>query len=387
MADGFKVINTRPGRPIGVGMLGYGSMGRAHSTALQQVPQLLPLSPRLVALCGRNEGAVAQAAERYGFEGYYTDWRQLVADDRIELFCNLAPNSAHLEPCILAAQASKHVLCEKPLARTAPEAKVMLDAVTKAGVKHMTAFNLRFIPAVRYVRELIQGGALGRIYHVRAHYLSESHHPYKQTPMRWRLSKAESGSGVLGDLGSHMIDLARFLVGEISTVSGMLKTFIDERPIGGTGQRAKVDVDDAFVATLAFASGAIGTVEATKFAAGHTSQRSLEINGEQGSIRLDLERPNEVELFWAGESKGFQRVMVSERSLPSAAPWWPSGGTVATEHTYLFQMAHFLDCIERGAPVDPLGATFLDGYRVAAVCDAIIEAAESRRLVDVVYEA
>lgn len=387
MADGFTTISTQPPRSIGIGMLGYGSMGRAHSTALRQVPQLLPITPRLVALCGRQPDAVAKAAHRYGFEGYYTDWRQMIEDERIELFSNLAPNGAHAEPCILAAQAGKHLLCEKPLARTAPEAKAMLDAVTKAGVKHLTAFNLRFIPAVRYVRGLIQGGALGRVYHLRAHYLSESHHPYKQSAMRWRMSKAESGSGVLGDLGSHMIDLARFLVGEISTVGGMLKTFIDQRPIGGTGEMAKVDVDDAFVATLAFANGAIGTVEATKFAAGHPSQRYMEINGELGSVRLDLERLNEVELFWTGESKGFQRVMVTERSLPSAAPWWPSGGQIATEHTYLFQMAHLLDCIATGAPVEPLGATFLDGYRVAAVCDAIIEASESRRLVDVIYEA
>lgn len=387
MADGFQTIERTSGRPIGVGMLGYGSMGHAHSNALRQVHLMGLVSPRLVALCGRNEAAVAEAAQRYGFEGYYTDWRRLIADERIELFCNLAPNSAHAEPCILAAQAGKHVLCEKPLARTAEEAKAMLDAVTKAGVKHLTAFNLRFIPAVRYVRELIQGGALGRIYHVRAHYLSESHHPYKKSPMRWRLSKEESGSGVLGDLGSHMIDLARFLVGEISTVGGMLKTFIDERPIGGTGEMAKVDVDDAFVATLAFANGAIGTLEATKFAAGYPSGRFLEINGERGSVRLDLERPNEVELFWPGKSQGFERVIVTQRSLPSAAPWWPSGGQIATEHTYLFQMAHLLDCIQSGAPVEPLGATFLDGYRVAAVCDAIIEASESRRLVDVVYEA
>lgn len=387
MADGFQAIERTKGRPIGIGMLGYGSMGKAHSTALHQVPQLLPIQPRLVALCGRNEGAVAKAAQQYGFDGYYTDWRHLIEDERIELFCNLAPNSAHAEPCILAAQAGKHILCEKPLARTAEESKAMLDAVTKAGVKHLTAFNLRFIPSVRYVRGLIQAGALGRIYHCRAHYLSESHHPYKKSPMRWRLSKAESGSGVLGDIGSHMIDLARFLIGEISTVGAMLKTFIDERPIGGTGEMAKVDVDDAFVATLAFANGAIGTVEATKFAAGYPSGRFLEINGEQGSVRLNLERPNEVELFWAGRSQGFERVIVTERSLPSAAPWWPSGGQVATEHTYLFQMAHLLDCIATGAPVDPLGATFLDGYRVAAVCDAIIEAAESRRLVEVIYEA
>jgi predicted dehydrogenase len=387
MRHGFKAIHAQSNRSIGVGMLGYGSMGRAHSNALRQVPLILPITPRLVALCGRNEAAVAQAAQAYGFAGYYTDWRPLVEDERIELFCNLGPNSVHAEPCILAAQAGKHVLCEKPLARTAPEAKAMLDAATKAGVKHMTAFNLRFIPAVQYARSLIQGGALGRIYHFRAVYLSESHHPYKQTAMRWRLSKAESGSGVLGDLGSHMIDLARFLVGEISTVGGMLKTFIDRRPVPGTNELAPVDVDDAFVATLAFAGGAIGTLEATKFAAGHTSQRMLEINGEKGTIRIDLERMNELEVFWAGESQGFQRVMVTARSMPAAAPWWPAGGLIATEHTYLYQWAHLLGCMASGAPVDPGGATFLDGYRAAAVCDAIIEAAESRRLVDVKYEA
>jgi predicted dehydrogenase len=383
----FKRVSATPNREIGIGMLGYGSMGRAHSNALHQLPLVLPIAPRLVALCGRSEAAVAKATQEYGFEGYYTDWRQLVADERIELFSNLGPNSAHAEPCILAAQAGKHVLCEKPLARTAPEAKAMLDAVVKAGVQHMTAFNFRFFPVVQHARSLIAGGALGQIYHFRAIYLSESHHPVKKTPMRWRLSKAESGSGVLGDLGSHIIDIARYLVGEISTVGGMLKTFIDQRPIKGTNEMAPVDVDDAFVATIAFVGGAMGTLEATKFAAGHKSQRLVEINGEKGTIRIDLERPNELELFWAGESQGFERILVGERGVPSAAPWWPAGGLIATDHTYLYQYAHFLGCIESGARVDPIGATFLDGYRAAAVCDAIIESAESRRLVDLQYEA
>lgn len=383
----MKTVDPTPTRSIGIGMLGYGSMGRAHSNALRQLPLMMPVAPHLVALCGRNEEAVASAAQAYGFDGYTTDWRALVEDERIHVFANLGPNAAHAEPCILAAEAGKHLLCEKPLARNAQEAKAMLDAVVKAGVQHMTAFNFRFFPVVQYAHQLIQEGALGRIYHFRATYLSESHHPYKQTPMRWRLSKAESGSGVLGDLGSHIIDIARFLVGEISTVGGTVRTFIDQRPIKGTDQLAPVDVDDAFVASIAFANGAIGTLEATKFAAGYKSQRMIEINGEKGTLRIDLERQNELEVFWTDRSQGFERILVGERSFAAAAPWWPAGGLIATEHTYLYQWAHFLGAVLNGGSVDSVGATFLDGYRAAAVCDAILESAESRRLVDVVYEA
>ncbi len=189
---------------IGVGMLGYAFMGKAHSNAFKKIPYMMyppPAVPKLVAVCGRNEEATRAAAVRFGYESYYTDWRAMLADDRVQLFDNGGPNDAHAEPCIAAAQAGKHILCEKPLARTAEEAKTMLDAVQKAGVKHMTAFNYRFVPAIRQMRKLIESGALGRIYHFRAAYLQEWIMPHYNMPMIWRLKKDVAGSGALGDLG------------------------------------------------------------------------------------------------------------------------------------------------------------------------------------------
>ena len=229
---GAKAEGTAP--EVGVGMLGYAFMGKAHTNAYKKIPYMMyppPAIPKLIAVCGRNEAAVAEAARRYGYEGYYTDWRKMLENDRIQLFDNGGPNDAHAEPCIEAAKAGKHVFCEKPLARNAQEAKTMLDAVTKAGVKHQVAFNYRFVPAIRQARNLIESGALGQIYHFRAVYLQEWIMPHYGTPMIWRLDKQVAGSGALGDLGAHIIDLGRFLVGEIKSVSAMTRTFITERPL------------------------------------------------------------------------------------------------------------------------------------------------------------
>ena len=271
---------------VGVGMLGYAFMGKAHSNAYKKIPYMMyppPAVPVLAAVCGRNEQAVAEAARRYGYAKYYTDWREMLKDDDVQLFDNGAPNALHAEPSIMAAQAGKHVLCEKPLGRNPEESKAMWDAVEKAGVKHMVAFNYRFVAAIRQARELIESGALGRIYHYRAIYLQEWIMPHYGTPMIWRLNKAEAGAGALGDLGSHIIDLGRYLVGEIESVGAMARTFIPERPLPD-GSTATVDVDDAFVATVGFANGAIGTLEATRFAAGRKNHEVIEINGEKGSL-------------------------------------------------------------------------------------------------------
>ena len=221
---------------VGIGMLGYAFMGKAHSNALKKLPYMIyppPAIPELVAISGRNEAAVSEAAQRFGYAAHYTDWRDMIADDRVQLFDNGGPNDAHAEPCIAAAKAGKHVFCEKPLGRNAEESKLMLDAVTKAGVKNMVAFNYRFVPAIVHARNLIASGALGRIYHFRASYLQEWIMPHFNTPMIWRLRKENAGSGALGDLGAHIIDLGRYLVGEMSSVSAMAKTFIKERAGGG----------------------------------------------------------------------------------------------------------------------------------------------------------
>ncbi|MXY92231.1 MAG: Gfo/Idh/MocA family oxidoreductase [Caldilineaceae bacterium SB0670_bin_27] len=376
---------------IGVGMLGYAFMGKAHSHAMLNIAHMMyppPALPRLVGIAGRDEHAVAEAARRYGYDGYYTDWRAMLDNDDIQLFDNGGPNDTHADPCILAAERGKHILCEKPLARTADEAQSMVEAVQKAGVKNMVAFNYRFVPAIRQIRKLVDSGLLGQIYHFRAVYLQEWVMAHYDLPMIWRLQKSVAGSGALGDLGAHIIDLGRYLVGEIKSVSGMTRTFIDERP-WDDGTMGKVDVDDAFTALLEFDNGAIGTVEASRFAAGRKNGQRLEINAEKASIVFNLERLNELEIFWVGdepaEAQGFRNVLVSEPFHPWWENWWPQGHMIGWEHTFVHEITHLLDCIVNDGDVSPIGADFVDGYRNAVICDAILESAASGRHVDCVY--
>ncbi len=371
---------------LGIGMLGYAFMGKAHTNAFKKIPYMMyppPAIPKLVALCGRNEEATRAAAERYGYEKVYTDWREMIADPAIQIFDNGGPNNIHAEPTIAAARAGKHVFCEKPLARTAAEAKTMLDAANAAGVKHMVAFNYRFVPAIRLAYELISSGKLGRIYHFRAVYLQEWIMPHYNTGMIWRTDKETAGSGALGDLGAHIIDLARFLCGEIKSVGALTKTFIPER----SGQ--KVEVDDAFVSVAEFENGAVGTLEASRFAGGNKNGEKLEINGEKGSIRFNMERMNELEVFWVGdepkETQGWRTVLVSESYHPWWSNWWPQGHIIGWEHTFIHEITHFLDCIVNDKDVAPFGANFEDGYRAAVVCDGILESAATRRIVDLKY--
>src|SRR5690242_1435546 len=256
---------------IGVGMLGYAFMGKAHSNAFRKVaylPTEESLSPRLVAIAGRNQDAVAEAAQRYGYERWTTDWQYVVSDERIGLFDNGGPNALHAEPTIAAAEAGKHVLCEKPLGRTADEAYDIWKRVAATGVKHLCGFNYRFVPAVRLARELIERGELGELRHFRGRYLQDwGDDPSLDT---WRFHPDEAGSGALGDLGTHVIDLARFLVGEIATVSGLVRTFVPGR-----------QVDDSLEVAVEFAGGTVGTIEATRLALGRRNALQWEINGSK----------------------------------------------------------------------------------------------------------
>jgi predicted dehydrogenase len=376
---------------VGVGMMGYAFMGKAHSNAMKKIPYMVyppPAVPKLVAIAGRDEDSVREAAQRYGYETYYTDWRDMVRDDRVQLFDNGGPNDVHSEPCIAAAQAGKHILCEKPLARTAKEAAAMLDAVTKAGVKHMVAFNYRYVPAIRQAYELIRSGALGEIYHFRAVYLQEWIMD-PNFPMVWRLEKGRAGSGTLGDLGAHIIDLARFLVGEPRRVSAMTKTFIKERPLANGTGTGTVSVDDAFISLMEFDNGALGTLEASRFCAGRKNHQVLEINGSKGSLSFNLERMNELDVFWKDEqpreTQGFHNVLVSEAYHPFWEYWWPQGHMIGWEHTFVHEIAHLLDAIANDKPIAPYGATFEDGYKNAVICDAIIESAEHQKHTDIHY--
>jgi predicted dehydrogenase len=377
---------------VGIGMLGYAFMGKAHSNAYKKIPYMMypPVAvPDLVAICGRDKDKVEEAQKRYGYRKFYTDWRKMLEDPEIKLIDNGGPNDAHAEPSIEAAKAGKHIFCEKPLARSAEEAKTMLDAVKKAKVKHQCAYNYRFVPAIRQAWDLIQSGKLGQIYHYRAVYLQEWIMPHYNTPLIWRLQKSQAGSGALGDLGAHIIDLGRFLVGEVKSVSAITKTFIQERArLDGKG-KGKVDVDDAFVSVLEFENGAIGTIEATRFAGGRKNYNCFEINAERGSIRFNLENLNEMEVFWVGEepkeTQGFHRVSVTEGYHPFISNWWPHGHIIGWEHAMVHEVNHLLESIVKGTEIAPHGATFEDGYRCAVICDAIVKSAETRKHVDCEY--
>ena len=369
-----------PNLEIGVGLIGYAFMGKAHSNALKTLPYMVyppPALPRLAAIAGRDADAVREAAKRYGYAAAYTDWRDLVADPAVNLLDNGGPNDLHAEPCIAAAEMGKHVLCEKPLARSAAEARRMLDAVSRAGITHMVGFNYRFVPAIRHARDLIHDGQLGTIYHFRARYLQDWLAD-PAAPYTWRMSQANAGSGALGDLGSHVVDLARFLVGEPTSVGGAkLRTFTTDRPGG------KVDVDDAFVGTIEFASGAVGTIEASRVATGNKNGLMFEVNGSNGSLRFNLQRLNELEVC-AG-SAGFTDVLMTERSHPFMSYWWPTGHIIGWGDTFVHEFAHLLESIANGSSVAPYGATFEDGYKAAVVCDAIANSASERTYVAISY--
>jgi predicted dehydrogenase len=367
-------------------MLGYGLMGRAHASAYRSVSHVRhspPLAPELVAICGRDERALAQAARDYGFAGITTDWRALVADERVELFDNGGPNDVHAEPTTAAARAGKHVLCEKPLGRTAEESYEMWQSVEDAGVMHMCGFNYRFVPAVRLARELIETGELGDVYHYRARYLKETRFD-QALPMRWRFSRQVAGSGAVGDFGSHLVDLARYLVGEPASVTAATRTFVAER------SGVPVDVEDAFEAILEFESGAIGTIEASRLCSGRKNALGFEINGSKGSLVFDLERLNELGVHFAAGSgaraRGFQTVIVSEHDHPFWKHWWPPGHLIGWEHTFVHEVVHLLTAIGEDGEIGPHGATFEDGYRAAEVCDAILRSAKSGRREPVRYK-
>jgi predicted dehydrogenase len=364
---------------IGVGMLGYAFMGKAHSNAFRKLAYMTwppPLGPRLVAISGRNEEAVANAAHRYGYERFYTDWHDLVADPEIGLFDNGGPNALHAEPTIAAAQAGKHVLCEKPLGRTAGESYEIWSRVAATGVKHMCAFNYRFVPAVRLAKEMIDGGEIGDIRHFRGRYLQDwGDDPSLDT---WRFHADEAGSGALGDLGAHVVDLSRFLVGEIASVSGLMKTFLPGR-----------QVDDAIEAAVEFEEGAVGTIEATRLALGRRNAFQWEINGSKASLAFDMERLNELQVFRADgdRARGFKTVLVSEPEHPFWEHWWPPGHIIGWEHTFVHEIHHLLRAIAGETEVAPYGADFEDGYRAGEICDAIVRSSETGRREDVSYRS
>jgi predicted dehydrogenase len=368
---------------INVALIGYAFMGKAHSNAYRQVgPFFHPrLTPRMKVLCGRTPAKVRAAAREYGWEETATDWEEVVNRKDIDLVDISTPGDSHAEIAIAAARAGKAVFCEKPLGNTVPEAERMLAAVTKAGVTHMICHNYRRIPAVMLTKRLIEEGQLGEIRHFRGTYLQDWVTDPK-FPLVWRLDKDKAGSGALGDIAAHSIDLARFLVGEIAGVAGDLKTFIKTRPLPGNPKKTgRVTVDDASTALVRFKNGAIGTIEASRMALGRKNYNRFEINGSLGSVAFDLERMNELEVYFEKDKplvRGFRRILVTESGHPFFKAWWPPGHIIGYEHTFVHTVYDLLEAMADGKVPMP---NFEDGVRNQRVLGAIEKAAANRRWV------
>jgi len=376
---------------LGVGVMGYGFAARAHISAFKRIQEVYwppPAVARSVGICGRTEDRIREAAARYDVPRWYTRWEKMLEDPDIQIFDNCGTNDAHAESCIRAAETGRHVICEKPLARSAQEAGRMLEAVVRSGVKHMCGFNYRFVPAVRLAKELIDGGVIGEIRHFNGRYaVDRAMDP--NIPLRWMYTRERAGSGALGLLGSHLIDLMRFLTGEPVSVMAQSRTFIKTRKALDGDTEGPVTVDDAVSALIEFKNGAIGNLETSRFCPGRKNQLTFEINGSMGSILFDLERMNHLSVYLVDEpvsrTTGFHDIVVTDADHPYFRQWWPTGHTLGWEHTFIHEMHHFLQSVAADAPIAPWGATFEDGYRNAVICDAMLTSGASGKRVDIVY--
>ena len=353
-----------------VAMIGYQFMGRAHANAWRQVRHFTTpkREPELAVVCGRNRTAAEAAADKLGFAEAATDWMEVVRRTDIDAVDICTPGDSHAEIAMAAAEAGKAVLCEKPLANSVNEAAAMAAAVDAAGVTHMLCHNYRRAPAVALARHLIESGRIGTIRHFRGVYLQDWIVD-PEFPRVWRLERARAGSGALGDIASHSLDLARYLVGEITEVCGHLETFIDERPLPDGNGRGVVDVDDAALTMLRFGNGAIGTVEASRFATGRKNHNRFEINGSRGSLAFDLERMNELELYEeGGPDSGFRTILATDPTHPYVEDWWPPGHILGYEHTFTNTVLDFIGAVDSGTLPQP---NFHDGVTNLRVLEAI----------------
>jgi len=393
-------VPTGDNRPLRVGMVGYAFMGAAHSQAWRTVNRVfdLPREVSMVAVAGRDAAAVGAAATRLGWAAATTDWRELIARDDIDVIDICTPGDTHAEIAIAALAAGKHVLCEKPLANTVAEAEAMVRAAAMAhpsGVRAMCGFNYRRVPAVSLMRDMVAAGRVGEIRHVRAAYLQDWIVD-PDFPLVWRLRKDKAGSGALGDIGAHIVDLTQFVTGqEITGVSAMTETFIRSRPVanGSAGLSAAaagpsspspngdavghgaVTVDDAALFLARLSGGTIATYEATRFATGRRNAMRVEINGSLGSLAFDLERLNELEFFdgtAAVAEQGFTRILVTEPTHPYMAAWWPAGHIIGYEHSFTHEMRDFIDAVASGTDPTP---SFADALQVQRVLDAVSRSA------------
>lgn len=382
-------------RELRVGLIGAGFMGKAHSMAYAALPMFFwpaPALPVRAVIAEANQDLADEAALRFGFERGTADWRSIIDDPTIDIVDIATPNDLHPQMAIAAAEAGKHIICEKPLARSAAEARSMLDAVTKAGVVNLVAFNYRRTPAVALAKKYIEDGAIGEVLNFRATYLQDwSADP--QAPLSWRFQKSIAGSGAVGDIGTHVIDLARYLAGEVTAVSGIARTIVGERPVqeGGRdelgtarsgGVLAPVDVDDEMITMVKFSNGAVGSLEATRNGYGRNNYITFEIHGTEGSIFFNYERRDELQVCFAsdpGDRRGFRTVYTGP-AHPYGAGLWPIPALgIGYGETKIIEAYDFVKAIVEGTEVSP---NFADGYRISQIADAILASSAAGQWID-----
>ena len=373
-------------KPLNIGLIGYGFMGRTHSNGYKRVNDFFPeleYRPVLKAVCGRNAEKVQDFANQWQYESIETDWRALIARDDIDAVDICTPNNSHAEIAIAAAEAGKMILCEKPLALNPEEGEKMIAAVEKAGVKNTVWYNYRRAPAVTMAKQLIDEGRLGRIFHYRANFLQDwtiSDDVPQGGAALWRLDVAAAGSGVTGDLLAHCIDTAIWLNGSIKDVSAMTETFVKERMHTETGKMEPVGIDDACAFLCHFENGSLGLFESTRYARGHKALYTFEINGENASIRWDLHDLHRLEYFDHGDEgklRGWRSIHVTDHGgeHPYMDKWWVPGLQIGYEHTFVHQVADFLQALQAGEEAHP---NFRDAQETQRVCDAVLSSAAER---------
>ncbi len=374
------MLNAVP--PLRVALIGHGFMGAAHSQGWRVAPRFydLPAQPEMTLLVGRNARGVEAAARKWGWEQTETDWRAAIARDDIDVIDIVTPGGSHAEIAIAALEAGKHVLCEKPLANTLEEAEAMNAAADRAGkdVFAMVGFTYRRVPAAAFARDLVQSGAIGEVRQVRAAYLQDWLVD-AEAPLTWRLQKDQAGSGALGDLGAHAVDLSQFITGQkITGVSGILNTFVHERPLPGrASERGNVSVDDLALFSGRFDGGAVGSFEATRMSTGRKNALRIEVAGSAGAISFDLENMNSLGFYDAtapDTRQGFTNIMVTEPAHPYLSAWWPAGHALGYEHAFAHQVKDFVEAIAEGRRPEP---SFADGLQVQKVLQGVERSAQA----------
>lgn len=369
-------------KPLRIGMIGYGFMGRTHSNAYRKVNNFFDLAytPVLQAVCARDAAKAQEFANRWGYQSIETDWRKLVERKDIDAVDICTPNNLHRDIALAAAANGKMVLCEKPLSMTTAEGEEMVAAIEKAGVANTVWYNYRRVPAVTLAKQLVESGKLGRVFHYRANFLQDwtiSADLPQGGQALWRLDAAAAGSGVTGDLLAHCIDTALWINGGINSVTAMTETFIKERKHNLTGKMEKVNIDDACTFMCRFANGSLGLFESTRYARGHKALYTLEVNGELGSVKWDLHDLHRLQYFNhhdEGIVRGWRSIHVTDGDQPYMKHWWVPGLQIGYEHTFIHQVADFLTDLAAGRPCAP---TFRDALETQKVCDAVLSSAKS----------